>query len=123
MGEEFLFLRVWRRGADRGSDPALPLAPNTPIDLGHTGLRVTFSGNPIRPGDYWIIAARPRTPKGVVPWELETGRSPQGTQVFKAPLAVIEWRRTGNVMTPEVIADCRPRFVPLTQQDTCATFT
>lgn len=123
LGDEFFYLRVWRRGTDRTSNPTVSFTPGTEVDLGHTGLKLTFSGANFRPGDYWIIAARPKTPNAVVPWSLETGRGPNGMRVFVAPLALIQWTSQNGTMTPAVISDCRRRFMPLTQQDTCSTFT
>ena len=73
---EYYSLRVWNRGADRTSDPAIVFVPGTPVVLEHTGLNVTIDGAERNAGDYWIIAARPETPNRVVPWNLETGRRP-----------------------------------------------
>jgi hypothetical protein len=116
----YYFMRVWDRGPDRSSDPAIPFTPGTPVTLGHTGLQVTINGPHRRPGDHWIIAARPETPNHVVPWELETGRPPHGVRRFYAPLALIHWVVQNGVLSADV-HDCRRRFRPLTQQETCCT--
>ncbi len=113
------FLRLWHRGADIESDPAVSFTPGMPLDLGYTGIQVTITGNDRAPGDHWIIAARPETPDQVVPWELENGRAPHGVRRFFAPLAVIRWRPSGSVL----ITDCRTPFRPLTHQNTCCTYT
>ena len=55
------------RGDDTASPAAIPIANG---DLGNTGLRVTFSGAPLRAADHWIIAARPAAPDVIVPWVL-----------------------------------------------------
>ena len=49
----------------------------------------------MRPGDFWIIAARPESPAKVVPWALETGRLAEGIRRFYAPLGLIHWRPGG----------------------------
>ena len=65
--QNFFYLRVWNRGDDLASPAAIPIANGR---LGNTGLEVRFSGVPLRPGDHWIIAARPAAPEAIVPWEL-----------------------------------------------------
>ncbi len=119
----FYFLRVWDRGADLASDPALAFTPGTPLTLGQTGLQVTISGNDRRGGDYWIIAARPETPDRVVPWDLEDGRPPHGVRRFVTPLALIRWHKNGNAVGADQPLDCRPVFDPLTSTRTCCQLT
>ncbi|MEX0762674.1 MAG: DUF6519 domain-containing protein [Dehalococcoidia bacterium] len=123
LGEEYFYLRVWHRGGDRSADAAIPFASGDPVTLGHTGLSVTLTDGPFRPGDYWIIAARPNSPAQVVPWELSAGMPAVGPRVFTAPLALIQWRRRGRNFVPEIISDCRARFLPLTSPETCSTYT
>ena len=121
---EYFFVRVWDRGSDRTSEPAIPLSP-APVALGHTGLHVTLSGSPRRAGDYWIIAARPETPDQVLAWELETQRPPDGIRRFYAPLALIQWRpsASGPLEDRHSVHDCRKTFRPLTEIQTCCTYT
>ncbi|MBI4220676.1 MAG: hypothetical protein HY682_11060 [Chloroflexi bacterium] len=121
LGDEFMFLRVWHRGSDRSGSAAVSFTPGTPVALGQTGISVTFSGAG-RPGDFWVIAARPNTPNKVVPWELQVGRPPHGINRYRAPLALIQWADRGTGMLPQVISDCRERFMPLTRLETCSTF-
>lgn len=118
--EPYFFLRVWDRGADRDSEPALAIAPG-PVALGTTGLRVAFGGTDHRPGDHWILAARPETPDRVVPWELEAERPPDGVRRFYAPLAVLHWSGGAG----KVVDDCRKTFRPLTGAEVggCCTYT
>ena len=108
--DTFLFMRVWNQGA--AAQP-LPLAftPGQPATLEGTGLQVTITGTTLRSGDYWVIAARPRTPAQVVPWQLTaaSGRPTDGTRRFYAPLAILTW----SAGTAKV-HDCRPSFPPLT---------
>ena len=99
LGARFFYMRVWGRGGDTTSDPALTFAPGTPVTLGQTGLRVTLAGTVFVPSDHWIIAARPEDPTRVVPWELLTGRAPHGVRRFYTPLALITWRVNGNDVT------------------------
>jgi hypothetical protein len=121
QGGEYYYLRVWNRGADHTSPPAIPFNPGVAVPLGHTGLEITLEGSQFLAGDYWIIAARPETPNRVVPWELEAGRRPHGIRRFLTPLALIHWPG-GPGGEPEV-DDCRPRFRPLTEQEICCTYT
>ena len=81
-----------------------------------TGLSVTLSGTTLRPGDFWIIAARPESPARVVPWALESGRLAEGTRRFYAPLGLIQWRPASGLHDAY---DCRNVFEPLTRQRGC----
>ncbi len=123
---EYFYLRVWNRGDDLNSDSKIPFVIDTPVTLGHTGLQITISGeNPVA-GDYWVIAARPETPKRVVPWELEKGIPPHGVRHFYAPLALIKWTNealTHRNISGKIIHDCRKKFNPLTELECCCTFT
>ncbi len=118
-GGEYLYLRVWSRGADVASPAALAIGAG-PVDLGMTGLKITFSGSQFAAGDYWVIAARPETPNRVVPWVLESGRGPNGIRRFVAPLALIHW--PADLADPPQVDDCRPHFRPLTRQKRCCTY-
>jgi len=118
----YYFLRVWNRGSDLTSPAAIPLPASGAIALGQTGLEITINGTDRRPGDYWIIAARPQTPNQVIPWALESGRSPHGIQRFFAPLALIHWRFSGGVLQEPQIYDCRRPFLPLTRLGHCCTY-
>jgi hypothetical protein len=122
---DYCFMRVWDQGSDTASQKEIHFTPQASVDLGHTGLAVTLSGSDFNPGDYWIIAARPETPKKVVPWDLESGRLPHGVRRFYAPLAVIHWKFNKNSFDPanSRVYDCRPTFRPLTQLKTCCTLT
>lgn len=117
----FYYLRVWDRGADLLSDPAIAFQAGQPVDLGHTGLKVTISGPDCVPGDFWIIAARPETPTEVTPWLLQQGMAPQGVRRYYAPLAIIQWKVDGQTVTGKVVSDCRDTFLPLVQQRQCCT--
>lgn len=112
--EHFVYLRVWNRGDDLASPPAIPLGTGP---LGQTGLSVKFSGKPPRAGDHWIIAARPAAPDVVTPWSLAgaAGEPPRGPKRYRAPLALLAWSAQGTV----TVYDCRPKFRPLTRQRCC----
>ena len=120
--EDFFFLRVWNRGNDLTSPASIPIAKKA---LGHTGLEVTFGGGgPLRPADFWIIAARPAAPDVVVPWILGTiGAGIHGIRRYRAPVALLQWTTTGGVTTGTVISDCRPPFLPLTRIRNCCSVT
>lgn len=113
----YYFMRVWDRGADRTSQPAIHFTPGASVPLGNTGLQVTITGQDRNAGDYWVIAARPQTPNVVVPWELEIGISTHGVRRYYAPLAIIHWRVENQRAVGEVIHDCRQTFLPLTELD------
>lgn len=117
---EFFFMRVWNRGSDTASPPAISFVNGTPVTLGDTGLSVTFTGNDHHPDDYWIIAARPESPNLVVPWVLEAGRGPHGIRRWYTPLAVIQWTPGAG---GKVTHDCRQKFPPLTHIRGCCTYT
>ena len=119
LGPGYIFVRVWDRGDDIVSDPAIPFAPGNAVTLGSTGLAVTITGTARVAGDHWIISARPRTPDRVVPWELEVGRGVHGVRRFFAPLALVRWQRAAM----DVLHDCRPYFPPLTRIRGCCTYT
>src|SRR5262249_49447974 len=117
---EFFYMRVWNRGSDTASPPAIPFVVGNPVTLGNTGLNVTFTGADYHSDDFWIIAARPESPNLVVPWLLESGRGPHGIRRWYVPLAVIQWT-PGPV--GKVIHDCREKFPPLTHIRGCCTYT
>jgi hypothetical protein len=121
--DEYFFLRIWNRGDDVASPPAIPIANG---DLGNTGLHVAFVGGPLRPQDFWIIAARPATPTVVVPWRLDAangGAPPNGVKRYRAPLGLIRWTVSGGAVVGELIDDCRRPFLPLTKLRGCCTVT
>ncbi|MET9761306.1 DUF6519 domain-containing protein [Streptomyces sp. NPDC006372] len=121
LGEEFIYLRVWNRGADTTSPLALTCPDGTAVPLAHTGLHVTVAGNRRTAGEHWIIAARPHTPTQVLPWQLEEGRPPHGFRRWVAPLGVIRWEP--GAATGTLVDDCRPSFDPLTRLGGCCTHT
>ncbi|WP_266182072.1 DUF6519 domain-containing protein [Dyella humicola] len=118
----YFFMRVWPRGSDTTSPSAIAFAAGTPVALGNTGVLVTLTGSVFVPGDYWVIAARPEAPTRAVPWELLDGRAPHGIRRFFTPIGQISWS-VSNGNTTGKIDDCRTPFQPLTQRDTCCTFT
>jgi hypothetical protein len=120
---KFFYLRIWNRGSDTTSPVSIPFVNGTPVTLGNTGLKVTFTGSDHHPDDYWIIAARPESPNRVVPWLLEIGRGPHGIRRYYTPLAVIQWTSGAAGPVGTVIHDCREKFPPLTRIRTCCTYT
>jgi hypothetical protein len=122
LGSPYLFLRVWNRGSDVTSDPAIAFATGTQHVLGTTGLRVTFGGDQFADGDHWIIAARPEVPDRIQPWALTAPTPPVGVRRFYAPLGIITWNPAA--VPSSDIEDCRPRFPPLTRNRAgCCTLT
>jgi hypothetical protein len=131
--DTFFFMRVWNRGSDRSSAPAIPFTVNTPVKLGNTGLQITIAPKDttlpvdLIAEDHWIIGARPETPDQLVPWELKEGQGipPHGPRRFFAPLAIIRWsiNAANGAVIGELIHDCRRPFNPLTEQECCCTYT
>ena len=119
----YFYMRVWNRGGDTTSPPAIPFVSGTAVDLLGTGLQVVFTGNDRPFSDYWIIAARPDSPDLVVPWSLQSGRAHNGFRHFFAPLGVIQWTVNGDSVSGKVMDDCRQPFLPLTRIRSCCTFT
>lgn len=120
----YLFMRVWNRGSDLVSDPAIAITAGA-IPLGNTGLTVEFLGDDRAPGDHWIVSARPETRDEVVPWELEAERAPHGFRRFYAPLGLVAWTFDADEeeAAGTLIHDCRMPFRPLTQLRGCCTYT
>ncbi|MEY6434110.1 DUF6519 domain-containing protein [Thioalkalicoccus limnaeus] len=113
----YFFLRLWT-GGGVGSDPDRPFTAGTAVELGTTGLTLSFSDTGL-PGDYWIVSARPNTPTLVTPWALLDGAPPVGPKRLIAPLALIPW--SGSA--PGTPIDCRHRFRPLCQVGGCCVVT
>jgi hypothetical protein len=121
--ENFVYLRAWNRGDDIVSPASIPIANG---DLGNTGLHVAFNGGPLRPADYWIIAARPAAPDTIMPWRLTSlaGAPPNGLKWYRAPLGLIQWSTDAqNNVTGVLVHDCRPPFLPLTRIRNCCSVT
>ena len=75
--QRYLYLRLWSGGSGDAADPDHGFNIAEAVELGDTGLTVEFSDEG-RPGDYWIISARPNTPLAVQPWRLLEGAPPNG---------------------------------------------
>ncbi len=112
------FLRVW--------EEEHVFTPDKSVDLGNTGLQVTFEvhGNVFHTGDYWLFAVRPSTPQQVYPERyLADFQPPEGPRMWACPLGVIGW----NQQVGTLLADCRNPFdnlVNLTKrQQGCCTIT
>jgi hypothetical protein len=106
------FMRVWWRGDDVSALPISYTLDNA-VALGSTGISVTIHGNQPRSGEYWTIAVRPKTPDQLYPWQLASGRPPDGPRLFYAPLGILTW---DGVTPPH---DCRPTFGPLINAGAC----
>jgi hypothetical protein len=120
--QQYFYLKLWSGGSGDAATPDTDFAANVARPLAGTGLTVTFS-DAGRPGDYWIIAARPNTPDIVVPWALQQGLPPMGPLVFLTPLAIITWTLGPNEVPTPAVHDCRHRFRPLCETSCCCTIT
>ncbi|MEO1515433.1 MAG: DUF6519 domain-containing protein [Bacteroidota bacterium] len=120
---DYFYLRVWDRGEDVASPMSIPFVPGTALDLGNSGLRIEINGSHRVGGDHWVIAARPRTPRKVLPWILEQGKSPDGVDHYYAPLAIIHWvANAAGEVSGSIIRDCRKTFRPLTDLEGCCSY-
>jgi hypothetical protein len=117
------YVRVWNRGDDTTSPPAIAFVPGTPVVLGATGLNVTLAGTQFVRADHWIIAARPDTPDELMPWSLMNGRAPNGVRRYLTPLAVVRWHNGGAGVSWDLLHECRIVFPPLTRRQSCCTYT
>ncbi|MFO7565981.1 MAG: DUF6519 domain-containing protein [Enhygromyxa sp.] len=116
--EQYLYMRVWDRGADLASTAEIDFDLDVPVDLGATGLQVVIEALG-QPGDFWIVAARPSTPDVVTPWDLhaEAGVAPHGPRRFYAPLGLISVTDS-NPLT-YATQDCRTRLRKLCEGGPC----
>jgi hypothetical protein len=115
-----LFVRLWQAEVPFSEGVAAPLD-----DV--SGLAVTIimkAAIPAAPFDarpFWHFAVRPNTPQQVYPQRyLEDRQLPDGPRRWLCDLAVV-----GNSLGPNgapslsVLADCRIKFKPLTELDSC----
>ncbi len=107
-------LRRWdQSGSSAGSNGiSLPVASPYPLE---NGISVQFTAGRYEPGDYWLIPARTAT--GEIDWPPCDSdgcpfQPPHRIQVFRAPLACIQWDST---QSQPVTHDCRQAFYPLTE--------
>ena len=113
-----VFFRLWN-GIEPVSDFTNAAAPVELLD----GIQLTFdapaAANYVA-GDFWTFKVR----AGEVgnPPILIDAQPPEGPVYHRVPLAEIMWGATLNTDTSGAIEDCRRRFRPLTQLDTCCTF-
>jgi Family of unknown function (DUF6519) len=107
-------LRRWDQfGTSAGSSGiSLPVAAAYTLE---SGISVQFTAGQYEPGDYWLIPARTAT--GEIDWppcdsDGSTFQPPQQIEVFRAPLACLQWDRHKR---QAVVSDCREKFYPLTE--------
>ncbi len=91
---------------------SLPVASPYPLE---NSISVQFTRGQYEPGDYWLIPARTAT--GEIEWppcdsDGSNFQPPRRIQVFRAPLACIQWDNTNGQL---VVHDCRDKFYPLTE--------
>ena len=113
-----VFFRLWNK-IEAVSD----YATGAPVSF-KDGILLTFdapgAGVFYRPGDYWTFPVRAGEIKN--PDTLIDAQPPTGIVYHRVPLAVITWGPSLDTTVDGEIEDCRRRFRPLTQQDTCCTF-
>jgi hypothetical protein len=90
---------------------ALPVASAYVLE---NGISVQFTAGQYEPGDYWLIPARTAT--GEIEWppcdsDGSAFQPPRRTQVFRAPLACIQW---DSAKRQPAVHDCRSPFSALT---------
>lgn len=90
----------------------------SPADL-EDGIRIQFSGNNFKTGDYWVFAAR-------TTGEFDTlvSESPNGIKHHYCKLALVKWTEDGPNGESATVIDCRRKFRPLTELGSdCCTVT
>jgi len=113
------YARVWRGETIAASPPGKAFTAGTPVQLGNTGLTVTFTGNgPV--GDAWTFSVRPNTPELIAPWGLTKPSPPTGPRRHIAGLGLIRW--DGTAATP-IYTDCRRRVRKLENASGCCEVT
>jgi hypothetical protein len=107
-------LRRWDHKPTGADTQALPIVPDTWIDL-EDGVQVRFeSGGLYRPGDFWRVPAR------TISADVEWPRDGEGNPIPREPAGIADaYCRLGLVHvgadgTVTVISDCRELFPPLT---------
>lgn len=114
-----VFFRLWN-----GLEPVSDYTNSaTPVEL-RDGIQFVFdvpgASAFYRPGDYWTFPVRAGEIKN--PDTLIDAQPPVGVIYHRVPLAVITWGASFDTTVDGEIEDCRRRFRPLTQLDTCCTF-
>lgn len=114
--QEYYFMRIWDRGKGFDSPALIDIPNDSEIDLGRTGIKVSFKGDNLTSGNYWIFSVRPKTPNKIIPWDFTSadGRPPNGYAMYYAPLAIIKWTQKNGGFTG-IVHDCRKKFKPLTE--------
>ena len=110
-GESHPKVRRWDQPSDAIATGA------GPFEL-EDGVQVEFSGADFRTGDYWTFAARTAT--GDI--DHLTIAEPQGIIHHYCPLAIVTWNVAAGNITAE-IKDCREKFPPLTEIESCCCCT
>jgi Family of unknown function (DUF6519) len=133
-GDRHAIVRRWNgTGVASVYDSVNPAA--TPeLDLGD-GVRISFGGSDLRPGDYWQFTAR--AVDGTI--EMLDNAPPAGIRRRRVPLGVLGWRQVQTIRRElpirppspplplplpqtaiglELVSDCRSKFVPITEDAT-----
>jgi len=123
---DYIYVRFWHQ-LDDDSDPVLLDTSGPHHLLNRIGVDPDFDGASL-PGDFWMLTLRPDTPRSVVPWDLTQtgGVPPHGPQRLFAPLSMITFRppepgEPANAEIVQTVEDCRARFNPLADGDSCCT--
>lgn len=116
---ETVFFRLWNDIRDISEFPVGP----EPVEL-RDGIRLEFdpsTGVNYRAGDYWTFEVRAgeiRNPEVLIDTE-----PPQGIRYHRVPLAILNWDSDRSITYEEGrIDDCREPFQPLTNLQSCCTF-
>ncbi len=113
-----VFIRLWN-----GIDAISGFTDTTsPIEL-LDGIQLVFdapAGANYTAGDYWTFKVR--AGEIVNDEVLISDEPPMGPAYHRVPLAEITWGTSLDTDTSGELEDCRRRFRPLTQLDTCCTY-
>ncbi len=117
-----VFFRLWNGTAAVADFPAGAGNPQPLKD----GICLAFDApaadlSNYRPGDYWTFPVRAAGLGSDTAWP--SNAPPQGIQLHRVPLAILEWQADGTASyAAGQIDDCRKVFPPLTRQGVCCIY-
>ena len=105
-----LFVRLWQADVnfDSGKATALDNVSGITVAITMDALPSHIAARP-----FWRFAVRPSTPQNIYPQRYaDAPQPPDGPRQWLDDLAVVEALASGS----KLLADCRPKFLPLTEQ-------
>jgi len=108
-------MRRWDQSGTTVTSDGIALGTDMWFPL-ENGIEVRFEKGDFEPGDAWTIPARAAT--GTIEWppcgrEGSFYQPAHRTEIYRVPLACIQWARSKESPDSLLIADCRKLFPPL----------